>query len=243
MKIPFALFLLFSSSSLVAKTTIELYVYFDKPPFIVDKKDRLGLSYDFAAALNQHSKTHHYVIVQMPKPRILTEDNIRSAVLWTNPAWVDDIPMKKYDWILGLIPERELYITHDKNMNYQDISSLHNKTIATVRNYTYFNLEKLFKNNLAIRTNVHNEKAVTLMLLYKRADIGVVGLQTFEYFKRTIPDINDNLKILTGYNKAFQRSILISKSTPQLKQDIEAWFNSAKGKSEWLALKTKWLLH
>ncbi|MDO6446297.1 transporter substrate-binding domain-containing protein [Colwellia sp. 1_MG-2023] len=243
MKIPFVLCLLLFSSCPIAKTAIDLFIYVDKPPFTVDKNAKLGLNYDFAAALNRHSKEFHYSIVHIPKPRILTVDNNPGVVLWTTPTWVDDTAMSKYDWILDLIPEQELYITHDKTMHYQEESSLHNKTIATVRSYTYFNLEKLFKNKLAIRVNVHNEKAVALMLMHKRADLGVIGLQTFEYFKRTIPDINDHLKILTGYNKVFQRSILISQSTPEIKQDIQGWLNSEEGKAEWQAIKDKWLLH
>lgn len=226
-----------------AKKEIALYIYFDKPPFIVDQKNKVGLSYDFSAALNRYSSIHKYSIIQTPKPRILNEKDVGNAVLWTNPAWVKDINMDKYDWILNLIPEQELYITHDKNLTYKNQSSLHNKKIATVRSYRYFNLEKLFNEGLAIRTNVHNERAVALMLVYKRADLGVVGLQTFEYFKRTIPEVRNNLNILSGYKESFQRGILINKSNPEIKHDIQGWLNSEEGKAEWQAIKNKWLLH
>ena len=79
------------------------------------------------------------------------------------------------------------------------------------------------------------------MLLSNRADVGVIGFQTYEYFKRTIPEIKGKLYVLNDYKKEFYRSILLDKSKLELKQDIDNWFISEQGMATWRALKAKWL--
>ncbi|MGJ8692824.1 MAG: hypothetical protein ACSHW0_10110 [Thalassotalea sp.] len=224
-----------------AKQDVEFYIYFDKPPYIVDQQQQRGLSYDFIAALNEYSARYNYRVTLVPKQRAIDFSQGSSGVLWTNPIWVNDPEQVKFSWINNLIFERENYITNDPHLRYQGPESLTNKIVVGVRGYTYFNLEPLFNTKKVRRVNVHSEKVIPLMLLNKRADIGVIGFQTFQYLKRSMPEIEDKLYILNGYNKEFYRSILIDKSRPELQQDIEAWLSSTAGILKWQALKEKWL--
>ena len=243
LKILLVMMALFSSMSMFAKQDVEFFIYFDKPPFIIDKVKQIGLSYEFMSALNEYSEKYNYTVTLVPKKRAIYFSQAHSGVLWTNPLWVDDPDMVKYTWIKDLILERELYITNAPHLTYEGIESLSGKILVGVRGYTYFNLEQAFENKTITRIDVHNEKVIPLMLLSNRADVGVVGLQTYEYLKRTIPEIKDKLHILAGYKKEFYRSILIDKSQPELKQDIENWMHSERGFAKWQALKEKWLYY
>ena len=232
---------LFNSTVLLAKEDVEFYIYYDKPPFVIDKEKNIGLSYDFISALNDYSEKYHYLVSYAPKQRAISFAKEHSGVLWTTPIWVEDPKKEKYAWIEDLIFESEQYITNDPDLVYKDVNSLAGKIVVGVRGYSYFNLEQAFNDNLMTRVDVHNEKIIPLMLLRDRADVGIIGMQTYEYLKRSIPEMQEKLYVLKGYKKYFYRSILIDKSKMELKQDIEKWINSPKGRAQWQALKEKWL--
>lgn len=235
------LWVFLNPTSSYAKQDVEFYIYFDKPPFIVDKEKKIGLSYEFMDALNQYSEKYNYKITYLPKKRAINFAKKYSGVLWTNNLWVNDPDNLKFNWITDLIFEKELYITNDEKLTYESVESLYGKVFVTVRGYTYFNLEDAFNSKKIKKVEVHNEKVIPLMLISNKADVGVVGHQTYQYIKRTLPEAKNNLYTLTGYKKEFYRSILIDKSKPELKQDIESWLNSDNGKKVWQSLKNKWL--
>ena len=236
-KMLLVLLFILDSTFTFAKENVEFYIYFNKPPFIIDEEKQTGLSYEFIAALNEYSQKYHYTVSYVPKQRAINFAQDYSGVLWTNPFWVGDPDRIKYDLIL----DRENYITNDPKFTYQGIESLYGKSIVGVRGFTYFNLEPAFSEKKITRVNVHNEKLIPLMLLSNRADVGVIGFQTYEYFKRTIPEIKDKLYVLNDYKKEFYRSILLDKSKLELKQDIDNWFVSEQGMATWRALQAKWL--
>ncbi|GHE84324.1 transporter substrate-binding domain-containing protein [Thalassotalea profundi] len=234
---------LLCSKAIHAKENVEFYIYIDKPPFIINKEKEIGLSYDFFNALNEYSDKFNYVLKYVPKLRAITFSKSQSGVLWTTPFWVGDENLVKFDWISNLMSDRELYITNDSELTYEGIESLYGKELVGVRGFTYFNLEAAFNDKKITRVDVHNETIIPLMLLNNRADVGVIGLHAYNYLKNTMPEVKNKLYILEGYQKEFFRSILIDKSKPELKVDIENWFKSEEGKAKWLEIKAKWLVN
>ena len=135
----FFILIFFNPMLSYSKQDVEFYIYYDKPPFIVDKDNRIGLSYDFVDALSQYSEKYNYRVKYLPKKRAMDFSQKYSGVLWTNHLWVNDPNSVKYNWITDLIFEQELYITNDENLTYKGLESLYGKVLVGVRGYTYYN--------------------------------------------------------------------------------------------------------
>ena len=112
-----------------------------------------------------------------------------------------------------------------------------------MRGYTYLNLEEHFNQNEIIRVDVNKEVLIPTMLLKNRADVGVIGYQTYSYLQRETPEISTKLSILDEYSYDFARSILFSKYQPNIKKDFKNWFDSTEGSIKWSLLKDKWLVN
>lgn len=233
--------LCFSATSF-SKQPVDLYTYLDKPPYIVNKDRAVGLNYELVKLLNQFSTKYLYRLVYLPKKRALDRVANHGALLWTNPLWVDDLERRKYEWINNLIIDTELYISNDPSIQYNDATSFFGKTVVGVRGYYYSNLEESFQQNKISRVDVKTETLVPIMLIKKRADIGIVNYQTYIYAQSESSAIASQLFIVKGYKKDFFRSILTSKSQSAVKQDIDDWFQSPKGRIDWLRIKEKWFV-
>ncbi|TYK67040.1 hypothetical protein [Colwellia echini] len=236
----FIILVTFSSLS-CAKVPIDIYVYLDKPPFIVDQANRIGLSYDFIDYLNDFSTTYSYRLSYLPKKRALKKLDDNGVLLWIIPSWVNDDNQHKYHWINGLIIDKNIYLSKDPSLKYEDESSFFGKTIVGVRGYYYPDLKANFTNNKSLRIDVKNEPLIPLMLLKNRGDVGVLGYQTYYHLAKQHSQIATQLFVLNEPQHKYFRSILFSKSQPDVKQDFENWFNSTEGKANWQLLKKKWL--
>jgi len=235
-----ALIILLSSTSF-SKENVYLYNYMDKAPFVVNENKSIGLNYDFVTFLNQHSIKYTYQLITIPKQRALAQLVTQGALLWVNPNWVDDLHQDKYWWIKNLITDRELYISNDPALIYHGPQTFTDKIYVGVRGYNYENLTTLTQQKKLTRVDVTKEELVPIMLYKNRADIGIIGAQTYFYFHKQHPDITKNLFILENYQLNFFRSILISKAKKAVKEDIESWFRSEQGQAQWLIIKKKWL--
>ncbi|MBU2883123.1 transporter substrate-binding domain-containing protein [Psychrosphaera sp. B3R10] len=234
--------LVFNAFAFEHKKPFDLFTYIDKPPFILDQEKEIGMSYDLARSLEAFAPTYHFQVVYVPKIRALKMLNEKSgALLWTNPLWVNDRKKSKYDWISNLMLDSELYITNDKDLVYKDISSLNGKVIVGVRGYVYVNFEDGASQHNFTRFNVRHESLVADMLLKNRADVGIIGLQSYWFMKRNNPDISKKTYILNGDGTPFYRSILTSKASPELNNIMVRWLRSDLGKKQWQAIKNKWL--
>ncbi len=237
MRCIFSLLSLMLSTQLCAKTPVYLYTYFDKPPFIISQSQKSGLSYDLAEALNNFSTKYDYQVIYAPKQRALNEIASNGALLWVNPAWVNDKAQTKYFWLNNLINDRELYITNETNVTFIDESSLVNKTLVSVRGYSYFKLDKYIRDKLIKRTDVRSENLIPKMLLKRRADFGVLGFQTYYYLVRQHPEYLINLHIIENYKNYFSRGILVSKAAPDIKAELDTFIQT----KAWDNLFNKWL--
>lgn len=234
--------IVFLSFSSQAKTVIDLYMYTDKPPYMIDSDLTKGLSHDFVAALNDHSNEFKFKLLYAPKARAheaLNQNN--SGILWVNSRWFDDANQQKYLWSDDLIYDKEIFITHNKSFKYKDLKSLHNKTIVGTRGYFYFNLDALFEKRLLERVNVRAETYIPTFLIKKRADIGVMGFQTYFYLLRQNPQLGIELVVLENYDYKFTRSIMFDKKNVKVAEEINTWLRSEKGKKSWQTIKSKWL--
>ena len=227
----------------LSKESVEVYIYFDKPPFVVDQEQRVGLSYDLIDCLNEFSNFYSYNLVYLPKKRALNQVVNKGVLLWINPLWLGDAEKTNYNWIESLIFDRELYLSNDPNLSYNGPASFFGKIFVGVRGYTYLDLEENFNQNEILRVDVNKEVLIPTMLLKNRADVGVIGYQTYSYLQRGVPEISTKLSILNGYSYEFTRSILFSKYQPHVKKDFQNWFDSTDGSIKWSRLKEKWLVN
>ncbi|EWH12225.1 ABC transporter substrate-binding protein [Catenovulum agarivorans DS-2] len=222
-----------------AKTVVVLYTYYEKPPFIIDLKNNIGLSFDLASELNHFAQNYHFELVYLPKQRATNKAIEAGALLWVNPSWVNGTNTQTFLWTKPVMYDRELYVTNDKSLIFSDNSSLYNKTLVGVRGYHYFNLNELIKQGNVLRHNVDNETTIAKMLANKRGDFGVMGLQTYSYIIKQNPEYKNQLYILEGYVKPFTRSIAVSSSSPAIYQKLIQFFQSDR----WIKLKDRWLIH
>lgn len=223
------------------KKPFDLFTYLNKPPFIVDQEKKIGMSYDLARALEAFVPSYHVQLLYVPKIRAIEMLTKGGAMLWINPLWVNDKKKSKYDWISNLIVDSELYVTNDKNFVYNGVASLDGKVLAGVRGYTYVNLNEGLGQHKFTRVNVQHEALITDMLLKNRADVGIIGMQTFWFLERNNPEVKNRIFIANGDGIPFYRSILTSKASPELKNIMMRWFESDLGKKQWQDIKNKWL--
>ena len=219
-------------------TTVYLYTYFDKPPFILDKRKQIGLSYDLASALTLYSNNYAFKIVYTPKQRALDSLDGGGGLLWVNPLWVDDAQQVRYLWSDSGVDDSEFYITNDKRLTYEGQSTFSGKIFIGVRGYKYFNLDPLISDGSIERFDLKNERLLLEMLAKERGDFAVMGFQVYYYLMQRHPELDGKIHILTGYKRPFQRYITFSKSHKKAMDEVNTFLKTPR----WEELKAKWLV-
>ncbi|MCF2857154.1 transporter substrate-binding domain-containing protein [Pseudoalteromonas sp. SMS1] len=167
---------------------INLYTYHDKPPYIMDLKDKSGLYFDIVRLLNEFHDDVQFQLVFRSKNRIraeLEKDTLIGAVLGVNPIWFGDNDQTVYLWSDPLFYDTDEFVSSVKRpFDYENPTSLHGQRYGGVQGYFYPKLHDAEKLEKLERVNVENEKALLELVLKQQIDFAVVSRPTFFYYAR-----------------------------------------------------------
>ncbi|EQC49622.1 ABC transporter, substrate-binding protein, family 3 [Bacteriovorax sp. BSW11_IV] len=191
---------------------IPVYIYQDKPPFIINSKKQIGLAYDFVSILNEYSKTK-YELQLLPRTRI---NKIKSKImLFTNEVWLNDENKESFLYSSPIAEDQNLYISNKKRPI--DIKKDRNLKIAVIAANVYV----VFKESSHQRIDVLKEEQVFDMVDRGRVDVGVISLSTLNYLLKKNKLPKDHFFIDSNSQLLYKRHLVYSKDLKKNYLEIE----------------------
>ncbi|NKC18368.1 transporter substrate-binding domain-containing protein [Pseudoalteromonas sp. S4498] len=177
--------LLMLAFSVKATETQILYIYHDKPPYVIDLESQKGLYFDLAKLINAVQKDVRVEVRFVPRKRLdkqLERQTFQGFILGVNPAWFDDRKKQKYLWSSPLMYDTDEFVSHiDQPFEYYHPSSLYGNQVGAIAGYYYRHLDQGMEQSNIQRVNVNSEEALLEIVLKKRVSIAIVSRSTTEY--------------------------------------------------------------
>lgn len=191
---------------------LPVYIYQDKPPFIIDSKKQIGLAYDFVKMLNEFSKTK-YELQLLPRTRI---DKIKSKIiLFSNEVWLNDENKDNFFYSSPITEDQNLYISNKKRAI--DIKKDKSLKIAVIAANVYV----IFKEGSHQRIDVLKEEQVFDMVDRGRVDLGVISHSTLNYLLKKNKLPKDHFRIDRNSYIVYKRHLVYSKDLEKNYIEIE----------------------
>lgn len=217
--------LYFFSASLFAqqKINVDVFVYHQKPPFIISHKEKRGLYFDFSTYLNQKCKKYHFTTVFVPRKRVdlmVEKADFDGVLLGVNPIWFKDKAEKKYLWTGNVYEDQDEVVSLTKNaIEYQGPKSLSSKVFGGVRGYYYYGINELVSKGEITRYDTIGERELLQMLLLGRIDVGIVSRSTLNYLIKAEHWQNQFYNSQAPHDR-YQRRVLVPHSKQAIFNDI-----------------------
>jgi polar amino acid transport system substrate-binding protein len=226
------------SCEAAAKKEIEVVIYYDYPPFYIEK-NKHGLGKELAEHLTSKAKGKYiFNSSYIPKGRVdkmLTDPNWQGVVAWINPKFVNDQSMSKYVWSNPIMHEID-YVASLKELpiEFKDQTSLYGHKLGAVLNQRYADVEDAISAGKIKRVDTIGQESVVNMLLKKRVEVAFFSKSTIKWFKKEFPDFDDKIYLAKKTRNEFDRYVLI---TPKLDKDATHFIlktvNNLKNDHEW----------
>lgn len=224
------------SSNVHAKKVVHLYIYHNKPPFIVNLKEKKGLYFDLADYLTQRSFIYTYSAVYMPRKRIdhIIENNtLNGVVMGVSPIWFGDRNETKYLWMPAFYTDKDEFISLKSSpFEYSGSASLVNKSVASVAGYYYFNINEAVAQGQLSRIDTIGELQVLELIKKARSDMGLVSRSTYNYYKKN-DQIEDIFYVSTVPHDTFDRRAFTTNNNTSVYQDLNRLLMSLQTDSDW----------
>lgn len=218
------------------KTTVYLYTYHNKPPFIVDLPKRTGMFYDLARLLSSKSQSYRFITYYVPRKRLdrlLQSDRLDGVVIGAIPAWFKDVNETRYLWLPGFFEDADEFVSVKSHpFEYTTEDSLHGLTMAGVSGYYYFGVESSVSKGKLTRIDTIGEREVLTLIEKGRADMGIVSASVFKYFQKQ-GQIEQEFHFSKQKHEAFQRRAFTSLDNPQLHEHMLELFATMREDGSW----------
>lgn len=218
------------------KMRINVIEYHDQPPFIINKVDKKGLSFDIVNSLNAKSENFLYQLSILPKKRaqLTIADWINGncfesttcdenwVMLWTNPQWGWGKNAKEnYLW-LPIFSDYDAIVSHvDANINFVNARSLIGFSFGGIAGHHYQGIDELVAAKKIVRNDTYDEETLILRVLKKRVDC--IALQksalTFYLTGRYAPDVK-KLRVSQQHYQHFIASSMFPPQRADLKEEM-----------------------
>lgn len=226
-----------------AREEVNLYIYHNKPPFIVDHQKEQGLYFDLATYLTQRSSTYEFSATYMPRKRIdhmINNNTLDGVVMGVSPVWFGDKDETKYLWLPAFYADKDEFISLKPSpFEYQNKDSLINKSIATVAGYYYFNINEAVEQGHLSRINTVGELQVLELIKMSRADMGLVSRSTFNYYKKH-KKIDDIFHVSAIPHDSFERRAFTTKDNVKVHAELSRLLTSIQSDSNWQKLLSEY---
>ena len=218
------------------KTRINVIEYHNQPPFIINKVDKKGLSFDIVNALNAHSENFHYQLSILPKKRaqLIIADWIKGrcfksttcdenwVMLWTNPQWGwGENANNNYLW-LPIFSDYDAVVSHvDSNINFIDARSLVGFSFGGITGLHYQGVDELVAAEKIVRKDTNDEETLILRVLKNRVDSIAIqkSALTFYFTGRYASDVK-KLRVSQQYYQHFIASSMFAPKRTDLKEEM-----------------------
>lgn len=218
------------------KMRINVIEYHDQPPFIINKLDRKGLSFDIVNALNARSENFHYQLSILPKKRaqLTIADWINGncfnsttcdenwVMLWTTPEWGWGQNAKdNYLW-LPIFSDYDAIVSHvDSNIHFINASSLIGLRFGGLTGHHYQGIDELVAAGKIVRNDTNDEESLILRVLKKRVNCIAVqkSALTFYLTGRYAADAK-KLTVSTQPYQHFIASSMFAPNRTDLKEEM-----------------------
>lgn len=208
------------------KLRVPVVVYYNYHPYY-DEESKNDLNSELVATLNAHlaGENVEFYSEYVPKGRLdiwLKDSGWKGLVAWTNPKFLNDPKKDKYQWSESVLEEKDWVVSNSKKpIEFQNINSLVGKTLGTVRNQIYPDVEKLINEGKILRTSTNSQASNIRMLMMGRVDVVFISRSTMHYFKKEIKDFPNGLYFASTPRNVFTRHIMVSKSiSPEMRNKI-----------------------
>lgn len=169
-----------------AAERMNIFVYHNKPPYIVNLAEQQGLYFDFVALLNASQSHTRYKLIYLPRRRIerdLNEQTLNGAVLGVHPVWFKDPDKTRYLWSEPLMYDTDEFVSCAENpFEYNGLASMSNKKFGGILGYHYFRTVKPVSTGVLERVDANSEEGLLELALRERVDFAIVSRSTLNYF-------------------------------------------------------------
>ncbi len=219
-------------------TSIPVVIYYDYPPFFVDRNQR-GLGRELAEHLNLKAKGkysfHHVYIPKGRLDKMLEDPKWGGVVTWVNPNFVNDKSKTKFIWSNPIMHEIDYVATlKDSTLEYKDHTSLYGHSLGTVLNQRYSDVEDELKSGKIIQVSANQQESIVIMLLKKRIEFAFLSHSTIKWFRKEFPEFDDKVKLAKKTRNEFDRHVFITRNLDHERKDfILKTVNNLKNDKDW----------
>ena len=170
--------------SAFSKTEIKMFTYHPDPPYVVNKKERSGYTFELANFLNdQLDSNYRFSVVVLPRKRLnqllLTENNI--VVPWTTPKWFNDSNKRKFKWSKPLLTVSDVLISNvNKPIKSNNVKGL---KLAGLRGGKWPKFDHLIESGTLEKVNVSKYYSIIQMIERGYVDGGIIPSLTVKYYQ------------------------------------------------------------
>lgn len=222
---------------------VNVWIYHNFAPFVIDATHKHGLSYDLAQWLTENSNGIYEFNVTVHSRARLNETlsgNPSGIVFWVNPAWFGDVEENKYFWTKPLMRDRTLIISPLRaSIDYKGPASLEGMTITSVSGHRYVGIDPLVEEGRMSRNDLSSEEAVTLFISNERGDVGVIAESALLSLTQ---QLNLHGKIFSAKepHSIYDRRVMITRDDPDLIEFMQKSLSDMKRDGHWSELLNKY---
>jgi len=218
---------------LLSEDIIQVYSYYNVPPFITG--DNNGLNYQIIDHLNRNFKgSYSFQLSILPRKRLdnLLASDIDAIVLFVNPLWMNDIEKTKYLWTPPLFSDRNVVISNSNNPVLYDGSpdSLMFYKLGGIRGRVYSGLTDLITDGIIIREDAGSERQNIQKLLAGRIDFTTMPWSILKYLIERY-SLEENIFISETPFLTYNRHLLITKNLSSLYDQLVPLMEEWEGKN------------
>lgn len=221
-----------------AAEELPLFVYQQKPPYVVDAERGAGLYYDFAQLLNARLPQRRFVVRLIPRRRLehaLSADKLPGLVLGVTPEWFVD--GQRHLWSQGFIDDANLLVSRASGAPSRlPVDGLDGLRVGLLGGNRYPELDPYLRRGRAQRKDAGSEAANLGRLLRGWVDATVIGQRTLDFHLRQQPQLAQQLYVASPALRRYQRRVLVPVQHAAVLPELDRVLRQLPGDAEWAAL-------
>jgi polar amino acid transport system substrate-binding protein len=212
-----------------AQREVLAWTYHLIPPFILDRDNQQGLSYDLLELFNLHPENRgrfRFRLVYQPRKRLDLNLQRRQVelLLWVNPVFLDAAHCARSRWTPALLQDQQEFLSRaGQPFDYDGPASLHGRTLGGVLGHRYQPIEADIDRGLIQRKDVLQGEQNLNKLLSKRLDLILLPRSTALFYSRRM-GLNERLHFSAKPLNSFSRHLLLQ---PSLDRDVAEFVTNA----------------
>ncbi len=226
----------------VAQVVLPAYNPYPSAPYTVE---RGGLAADTVAYLNDRLKgKYQFQLRPIPRERlnqtVIHDAGFQGVVLFSSPAFVDDMARKRFHWSPGVLADAGLVVsTPQRKLEYTGPDALKGLRFGGVLGNRYAGLEHRFGVDIE-RENVHSEHSNLMKVAASRVDVTILGQNTFLYYVKVDPTLAAKVHVSATPHASFSRHFFCASSDSGLAKALDDVVAGMKTDLAWRAILARY---